>query len=143
MYQLQLYKILNICYEELKNYEECENNYKQIYEILKLTEENEMKSETCLKLAEILIKNNNKHEAKKYYIEYYDEAIKLKQRNYSELSLVKLSTALITYEEEVDHFFDYMNLSKNKLRDILSYKTINNIKNQNFRCRPLCWVITR
>ena len=115
------------CQEKNGDVEAAENSYRSLHECLKGDREHPLKAQICQKLGDLSWKKKNNIEAIKYLQENYEDLIRFDKCTQSEINLSKLSLALASTDEEFNHYAEYLNLSNNRLTDVLSFKRMKRI----------------
>lgn len=124
-HEIECYRQIALCHEELHDFDEAEHNYKIYYEMLKNETDsrfNEYKSEVNDKLANLNWLKGDQKNSIKYYNEYFEETLKGKPKKREEINDARLCLGISRGMDEFDDFIQYLNISRNKIDDVIEFK---------------------
>ena len=129
-HEIECHKQLAICYEQLHDWEEAEQSYKSLSELLKTVHEERYtvyKSTANSKLGLLNWKKENHKEAIKHYEEYFNETLKAKPRCWELTNDARLTLGVAKGLDTFEDFAQYVNMSKNKVDDVILFKKTGRI----------------
>lgn len=124
-HEIECYRQIALCHERLKDFDEAEHNYKIYYEMLKNETDsrfNEYKSEVNDKLANLNWLKKNQKDSIKYYNEYFEETLKSRPKKRECINNARLCLGISKGMDEFDDFIQYLNISRNKIDDVIAFK---------------------
>lgn len=123
-FEISSLELLAKCFEKIHDLEEAENNYKNFYELLRLNDEykDAYAGKPSLKLGDIYWRKENYKEGLKYYLDYFEEGLKSKNKNREIINKARVTLSVAKGFDEFESFMEYFQMSKNKVDDIIIFK---------------------
>jgi len=124
-FEIFSFRLLAKCFEALGDFEEAENNYKNFYELLKVSEEHReaFGGKPSLKLGDICWRKENWKEGLKYYQEYFEEGLRSKAKNRETINHARVTLSVAKGFDEFENFLEYFQMSHCRVEDIVAFKS--------------------
>lgn len=124
-FEIFSFRLLAKCHEALGDFEEAENNYKNFYELLKMSEEHRESfgGKPSLKLGDICWRKENWKEGLKYYQEYFEEGLRAKTKIRETINHARVTLSVAKGFDEFESFLEYFQMSRNRVEDIVAFKS--------------------